>query len=75
MAFQERRWAMAEEGCNYLEMFGDFSPTFKGDQLKGWITDHDGSSKVYLSASECREVARQFIAAAEMLEGKKGGDL
>jgi hypothetical protein len=63
---------MAEEGCNYLELFGDFGPTYKGDQLKGWITDADGSSKLYLNAAECREVARQFIAAAEALEAKKG---
>ena len=53
-----------------MKLFGDFGLTINGDELKGWTPDPEegGVSKTYLSAEECREVARQFTAAAELLE-------
>jgi hypothetical protein len=55
---------------DYLLLFGGFGPTVKGDELKGWTPDFEdgGVSKTYLSADACREVARQFMAAADILE-------
>ena len=69
---------MASKGTDFLILFGGFGPTFKGDELKGWVPDPEdgGVSKTYLSPEECREVARQFIDAAELLEAniaKAGG--
>ena len=56
--------------ADFLALFGDFGPTVKGDELKGWIHDPEdgGVYKKYLSASDCREAARQFMAAADILE-------
>jgi hypothetical protein len=55
---------------DYLQLFGDFGPTVKGDQLKGWLWDSESARcKCYLSAQDCRDVATQFLVAAASLVG------
>ena len=55
---------------DWLYELGGFGPTTKGNELKGYPVDQDegGVCKCYLSAADCREIAAQFLAAAEMLE-------
>ena len=46
-----------------------FTRTFKGDELKGWVHDADegGTVKVYLGATDCADIAKAFAQVAKAL--------
>lgn len=46
-----------------------FVRTKRGNELKGWITDYEGTGKRYLGARECRALSVAFAALADELEG------
>lgn len=53
---------------DWLKEFGNLGPTIRGDELKGWTHDGEGSCKFYLNAKDCEEIAEQFLAAAKLLK-------
>ncbi len=62
------------EATDFLKLLGSFGPTVRGDELKGWTPDPEGGvSSCYLSADDCREVARQFTEAARKLDANEKG--
>ena len=61
---------LSRQACEDLEFLGKFAPTIDGKTFKGWMLDPDdgGATKVYLHASDFRNLAASCAEVAEWLE-------
>lgn len=50
----------------------DLGFTVKGDELKGWKHEPDGTSKFYVTADECSRLSVAFAALADRLAKGRG---
>lgn len=53
-----------------MKFLGDFGPTVNAQhrEVKGYMHDDEGGGKVYLHASELREIAASCIEVADWLD-------
>ena len=69
---------LSERAEQTLKFLGDFGPTLRVSDcdMKGYMYDSetDGCGKVYLSATEFRAMAEDFIEVAEWLEERAAND-
>lgn len=59
----------------WMDFFGNFGPTVneKNRELKGYMRDEYGASKVYLEAGELREIAAACNEVADWLDKRAKG--
>lgn len=51
-----------------MEFLGNFSPTARGESLKGYMIDDDGEGgKVYLHESDLRGLAESLVMVADLM--------
>lgn len=58
-----------------MEFLGSFSPTTKGEELKGYMIDKEGEGgKVYLDERDLRRIAGSLFFVADLMavEAKDG---
>ena len=54
-------------------MLGNFSVTYAGDTVKGYMLDDEGTTKVYFDAYDLRKIAEACNEVADLLQSNTQG--